>query len=240
MLRTAAAAAMLVASAEAFSTPTLSSLRMVEPQAQVSRKDLLSGAATVGVSIAVGAPLAAGAASFDPNTGFPKNDANRDKLCNGSADKGCQPMTQAASILDKQKAVLAGKITVAANKVPVLVAAIEKMNSGKKPKFDKDYVLRYSALYLSPLKDAMEQYALRDVNGAKAAGGLGLPKFNEKLAPASGSALYSYVESVNKGIEAVSSAAKAGKSEEVLAAAKAIQDAANGFLTAANPPVVFN
>ena len=62
---------------------------------------------------------------------------------------------------------------------------------GKKAKFDKEYVLRYNALYLSPLKDAMVAYAERDVNGAKAAGGAGLPKFNQRTsAPASASSLY--------------------------------------------------
>ena len=62
---------------------------------------------------------------------------------------------------------------------------------GKKAKFDKEYVLRYNALYLSPLKDAMVAYAERDVNGAKAAGGAGLPKFIQRTsAPASASSLY--------------------------------------------------
>jgi len=61
----------------------------------------------------------------------------------------------------------------------------------KKAKFDKDYVLRFNALYLSPLKDAMVAYAERDVNGAKAAGGAGLPKFIQRTsAPVSESALY--------------------------------------------------
>ena len=61
----------------------------------------------------------------------------------------------------------------------------------KKPKFDKEYCLRFSALYLKPLTNDMVAYAERDANGAKAAGGAGLPKFNQRTsAPASSSALY--------------------------------------------------
>ena len=61
----------------------------------------------------------------------------------------------------------------------------------KKAKFDKEYCLRFAALYFGPLKNDMVAYAERDVNGAKAAGGAGLPKFVQKTsAPASDSSLY--------------------------------------------------
>ena len=61
----------------------------------------------------------------------------------------------------------------------------------KKAKFDKEYCLRFAALYFGPLKNDMAAYAERDVNGAKAAGGAGLPKFVQKTsAPASDSSLY--------------------------------------------------
>jgi hypothetical protein len=141
---------LLAAAAEGFQTPTLNgvlSTRMVSEQ-QVSRRNLLTGAA--GIAVGILGNKAAGAASFDPNTGFPVQDGKKDKLCNGSADKGCQPMTQAASILDKQKAVLAGSITVAANKLSILDAELKAMQDGdgkkKKKKaavMDTPFVLRY-------------------------------------------------------------------------------------------------
>ena len=71
------------------------------------------------------------------------------------------------------------------------VAAWQGDGKKKKAKFDKDYVLRFNALYFSPLTDAMVAYAERDANAAKAAGGAGIPKFLQKTsAPASDSALY--------------------------------------------------
>jgi hypothetical protein len=71
------------------------------------------------------------------------------------------------------------------------VAAWQGDGKKKKAKFDKDYVLRFNALYFTPLTDAMVAYAERDANGSKAAGGAGLPKFIQKTsAPASDSALY--------------------------------------------------
>jgi hypothetical protein len=60
----------------------------------------------------------------------------------------------------------------------------------KKAKFDKEYVLRFSALYFGPLKDSMVAYAERDAAGAKAAGGGGLPKVNKPFKGASSSSLY--------------------------------------------------
>mmetsp|Transcript_8215 Transcript_8215/g.16419 ORF Transcript_8215/g.16419 Transcript_8215/m.16419 type:complete len:241 (+) Transcript_8215:49-771(+) len=240
MLRYVYSLAVIAAAADAFQTPALNGLvgaRMAAEPAQISRKDLLTTAAGVAV---VAMPAVAGAASLDPNTGFPVNGGSREKLCGGSASAGCQPMTQAASILDKQKTVLAGKITVAANKVPVLTAAVEKMKTGKKPKMDRDYVLRYSALYLTTLVDAMEQYCLRDANGAKAAGGAGLPKFKETLKPATASSLYSYVDAVKTEISSVSAAAKSGDFDGVTKAAAAIKSAADSFISTANPPIVFN
>ena len=250
MLRTLASIALICTTAQAFNTPALNGLvgaRMVSEQ-QVSRKQLLAGAATLAVSFAAGKN--ANAVSFDPNTGFPKNDAGRKNLCSGSADKGCQPLTQSASILDKQKAVLAGTITVAANKVPILTAAVAavtaaqaavKEGSKKKPaEIDTAYILRFDALYFTELKDAMIQYAARDAAGAKVAGGSGLPKKADDLSIASKSKLYSYVETVTKSIDEVRSAAKAKNGAAVVTAAQAIQKAAQDFLAAANPPVVFN
>ena len=71
------------------------------------------------------------------------------------------------------------------------IAGAQGDGKKKKPKFDMEYVLRFNALYFSPLTDAMVAYAERDANGAKAAGGAGLPKFIQKTsAPASESALY--------------------------------------------------
>jgi hypothetical protein len=217
-------------------------------ESQVSRKQLLTGAAGVAISFAVGKN--ANAVSLDPNTGFPVNDAGRSKLCGGAADKGCQPMTQSASILDKQKAVLAGTITVAANKVPILTAAISsvvnanaaiKEGSKKKPaQIDTAYILRFDALYFTELVDAMEQYAARDAVGVKVAGGSGLPKKADDLSVASQSKLYSYVDAVKKNIADVRAAAKAKDGAKVVSAAQAIQQAATDFLAAANPPVVFN
>ena len=122
MLRTAAVAAVLAASAEAFSTPALSGLRMQTGNAQISRKDILK-VAGAGV---LAAPALANAASIDPKTGFPKGGC---LPSSGSADTGCSPFTQAASVLDKQKAVLAGKITVGAGKADVLTAALSGMKA---------------------------------------------------------------------------------------------------------------
>ena len=143
---------LLAAAAEGFQTPALNGIlgaRMVSEQPQISRRNILSGAA--GIAVGFLANKAADAASFDPNTGFPVQDGKKERLCNGSADKGCQPMTQAASILDKQKAVLAGSITVAANKLSILDAELKAMQEGdgkkkkskKAPVLDRDYVLRY-------------------------------------------------------------------------------------------------
>jgi hypothetical protein len=70
------------------------------------------------------------------------------------------------------------------------IAGAQGDGKKKKAKFDMEYVLRFNALYFSPLTDAMVAYAERDANGAKAAGGAGLPKFVNKAAPASASALY--------------------------------------------------
>ncbi len=70
-------------------------------------------------------------------------------------------------------------------------AAILLQEGKKKAKFDKEYCLRFAALYFGPLVNDMTAYAERDVNGAKAAGGAGLPKFVQKTsAPASDSSLY--------------------------------------------------
>ena len=119
MLRTAAVAAVLAASAEAFSTPALSGLRMQTGDAQINRKDILkvAGAGILAV------PALANAAALDPKTGFPVGGCLPGSA---GADTGCSPMTQAASVLDKQKAVLAGKITVGASKVDVLGAAVAR------------------------------------------------------------------------------------------------------------------
>ncbi len=137
------------AAVEGFQTPALNGVigaRMVS-EPQISRRQIFTGAA--GIAVGFLANQAADAASFDPNTGFPVQDGKKDKLC-GSGDKGCQPMTQAASILDKQKAVLAGSITVAANKLSILDAELKAMQDGdgkkKKKKaavLDTPYVLRY-------------------------------------------------------------------------------------------------
>jgi hypothetical protein len=102
-------------------------------------------------------------------------------------------------------------------------------------------LLRNSALYLSPLADAMEQYAARDAGGAKMAGGRGLPRMDgsDKQA-ARNSPLYKYVEEVQKGIAAISAGAKAGDFAAVTGASASIKKAANDFLSAANAPVIFN
>ena len=120
MLRSAAVAAVLAASAEAFSTPALSGLRMQTGDAQISRKDVLkvAGAGVLAV------PALANAATIDPKTGFP---AGGCLPSSSDAASGCSPFTNAASVLDKQKAVLAGKITVGAGKVEVLNAAVAAM-----------------------------------------------------------------------------------------------------------------
>jgi len=111
----------------------------------------------------------------------------------------------------------------------------------KKAKFDKEYCLRFAALYFGPLKNDMAAYAERDVNGAKAAGGAGLPKFVQKTsAPASDSSLYQYVAAVEKGISDLQAAAKAENADGVTAAGAAIKGAAEGLISAANPPIVFN
>jgi len=246
MLKAAAIFALGLACADAFHTPALNGVigaRMGAETPAISRKQLLQGAA--GVAVGFLANQGAEAASFDPNTGFPKQDGKKDLLCNGSADKGCQPMTQAASITDKQKAVLAGKITVAANKLSILDAEIAAMqvtkNKKKKPVLDTPYVLRYSALYLTPLVDAMEQYAARDAKGSKMAGGAGLPKMgNSDKDAAKASPLYKYITEANTAIAAVSTAAKAGDFAGVTTASAAVKAAATGFLGAAKAPVIFN
>jgi len=210
----------------------------------ISRKALLQGAGAIGVGFI--ATEAANAASFDPNTGFPTNKGgSKSQLCNGSADKGCQPMTQAASITDKQKAILAGSITVAANKLSILDAELETMKKSAKKKkpavLDAPFVFRYSALYLTPLADSMTQYCARDAQGSKMAGGGGFPKMGgADEAAAKQSSLYKYVEEVNKGIASISAAAKAGSFEDVSAGGKAVKAAADAFLAAANAPVIFN
>ena len=250
MLRTLASIALICTTAQAFNTPALNGLvgtRMVAESQQVSRKQLLAGAATFAVTVAAGK---ANAVSLDPNTGFPINDAGRKNLCNGRADQGCQPMTQSASILDKQKAVLAGTITVAANKVPILTAAVTAVSAAaaaikegskkKAPEIDTAYILRFDALYFTELLNAMVQYAARDAAGAKVAGGSGIPKKADDLTVASKSKLYTYVETVQKSIEEVRAGAKAKNGPAVVTAAQAIQKAAQDFLAAANPPVVFN
>lgn len=146
-MRSSVLALACVGVASGFQTPALNGVlgaKMVAEPA-MSRKALLQGAAVVSVGFL--ASEAANAASFDPKTGFPVNDGKKSQLCNGSADKGCQPMTQAASITDKQKAVLAGSITVAANKLSILDAELDVMSkSGKKkkaPVLDAPFVLRY-------------------------------------------------------------------------------------------------
>eukprot|EP00284_Hemiselmis_tepida_P011237 CAMPEP_0174939980 /NCGR_PEP_ID=MMETSP1355-20121228/67933_1 /TAXON_ID=464990 /ORGANISM="Hemiselmis tepida, Strain CCMP443" /LENGTH=244 /DNA_ID=CAMNT_0016187021 /DNA_START=15 /DNA_END=749 /DNA_ORIENTATION=+ len=244
MLRTAVAIA-AIAGASAFQTPALNGVigsKMVDSSA-VSRKALVQGAGAIAIGFL--GNEAANAAKFDPNTGFPVNDGKKDLLCNGSASAGCQPMTQAASITDKQKAILAGEITVKANKLSVLDAELASMQKGakkKKPaKLDKDLVLRYSALYLSPLSDAMVSYCARDAGGAKMAGGAGLPKVGDKSEEiAQTSSLYSYVTEVQAGIAEMNAAAKAGDFAKVTAANDKCKAAANGFLGSANAPVIFN
>ncbi len=126
MLRTAAVAVVLAASAEAFSTPALTGLRMGAENAQINRKQVLQSAGLAAASV-LAAPSLAGAASINKNTGFPEGSCipNAD-----SAANGCSPMTNTASVLDKQKAVLAGKITVGANKVEALNAAVQAMQVG--------------------------------------------------------------------------------------------------------------
>jgi hypothetical protein len=102
-------------------------------------------------------------------------------------------------------------------------------------------LLRNSALYLSPLVDAMEQYAARDAAGAKMAGGRGIPKRDgSEKAAARNSPLYKYVEEVQKGIAAVSAGAKAGDFAAVSGASASIKKAATSFLAEANAPVIFN
>lgn len=251
MLRSLAVGAVLVASAEAFA-PGAMGLRMSVEPAQVNRKQALQSAGAIAAGV-LAAPSLAGAAALDPNTGFPTGSCLPSA---GDAASGCSPMTNAASVLDKQKAVLAGKITVATTKCDVLTTAVSAMKpppvqkdkdgkeikaKGKKAKFDKEYVLRYNALYLSPLKDAMVAYAERDVNGAKAAGGAGLPKFNQRTsAPASASSLYQYVTAVEAGQGKLAEAAKKEDAAGAIAAIGEIKAAASGLLTAANPPIIFN
>mmetsp|Transcript_25679 Transcript_25679/g.50143 ORF Transcript_25679/g.50143 Transcript_25679/m.50143 type:complete len:245 (+) Transcript_25679:37-771(+) len=244
MLRTAVAIA-AIAGATAFQTPALNGVigaKMVDSNA-ISRKALVQGAGAIAIGFL--GNEAANAAKFDPNTGFPIQDGKKEQLCNGSASQGCQPMTQAASITDKQKAILAGEITVKSNKLSVLdseLAAMQKSAKKKKPaKLDKDLVLRYSALYLTPLADSMVAYAARDAGGAKMAGGAGLPKLGDKTSEvAKSSPLYKYVTDVEAGIAAISTAAKAGDFAAVTAANDSCKQAATGFLSAANAPVIFN
>jgi hypothetical protein len=244
MLRTAAVAAVLVASAEAFSTPALTGLRMSTETAQINRKQVLQSAGAIAAGV-LAAPKLAGAAALDPNTGFPTGSC---LPSSSDASTGCSPMTQAASVLDKQKAVLAGKITVGSTKCDVLSTAVAAMKptgdpkaKKKKAKFDKEYVLRFNALYLSPLKDAMIAYAERDVNGAKAAGGAGLPKFIQRTsAPVTESSLYQYVTAVEGAQGKLTEAAKKEDADAVVAAAAEIKAAASGLISAANPPVIFN
>uniref|UniRef100_A0A6U5CLT6 Uncharacterized protein n=1 Tax=Hemiselmis andersenii TaxID=464988 RepID=A0A6U5CLT6_HEMAN len=244
MLRTAVAIA-AIAGASAFQTPALNGVigaKMVDSSA-VSRKALVQGAGAIAIGFL--GNEAANAAKFDPNTGFPVQDGKKDLLCNGSASAGCQPMTQSASITDKQKAILAGEITVKANKLSVLdaeLAAMKKSAKKNKPaKLDKDLVLRYSALYLSPLSDAMTSYCARDAGGAKFAGGAGLPKIGDKTEEvAQSSGLYTYVSQVKSAMTAMTAAAKAGDFEGVTAANDGAKKAADSFLGAANAPIVFN
>lgn len=122
MLRSLAVGAVLVASAEAFA-PGAMGLRMSVEPAQVNRKQALQSAGAIAAGV-LAAPSLAGAAALDPNTGFPTGS------CLPSAQdaaSGCSPMTNAASVLDKQKAVLAGKITVATTKCDVLTTAVSAM-----------------------------------------------------------------------------------------------------------------
>jgi hypothetical protein len=126
MLRTAAAVAVLAASAEAFSTPALSGLRMSTGDAQINRKQVLQSAGAIAAGV-LAAPAISSAASLDPKTGFPTGSCLPSA---SSADTGCSPFTNNASVLDKQKAVLAGKITVGAGKSEVLNAAVAAMKVG--------------------------------------------------------------------------------------------------------------
>ena len=119
-------------------------------------------------------------------------------------------------------------------------AAVKEGSKKKPAEIDTAYILRFDALYFTELKDAMVQYAARDAAGAKVAGGSGLPKKADDLTIASKSKLYSYVETVSKSIDEVRTAAKAKNGAAVVTAAQAIQKAAQDFLAAANPPVVFN
>lgn len=127
MLRTVAVAAVLAASAEAFSTPALSGLRMSTGDAQINRKQVLQSAGAIAAGV-LAAPAISEAASLDPKTGFPTGSCLPGA---SSAESGCSPITNVASVLDKQKAVLAGKITVGAGKADVLSAAIAAMKVGE-------------------------------------------------------------------------------------------------------------
>jgi hypothetical protein len=127
MLRTAAVAAVLAASAEAFSTPALNGLRMSTGDAQINRKQVLQSAGAIAAGV-LAAPAISEAASLDPKTGFPTGSCLPGA---SSAESGCSPFTNAASVLDKQKAVLAGKITVGAGKAEVLTAAVAAMKVGE-------------------------------------------------------------------------------------------------------------
>jgi len=121
--RNIALAAVLAASADAFGTPALSGLRMQTSDAAVSRKQALQSAGAVAAGV-LAAPQFAGAAGLDIKTGFPTGSCLPGS---SNAGSGCSPMTNVASVLDKQRAVLAGKITVNANKIDQLNAAVAAM-----------------------------------------------------------------------------------------------------------------
>merc|ERR1711937_311186 len=99
---------------------------------QINRKQVLQGVCTA-ASLAM-LPEVAGAVSINKQTGFPEGSC-LDKGGNPlDPEFACTPVTNPASILDKQNAVLAGKITVGANKVPILLAALDGMTKDSKGK----------------------------------------------------------------------------------------------------------
>merc|ERR1719183_842362 len=109
MLRTAAVAAVLVASAEAFSTPALTGLRMSTENAQINRKQVLQSAGAIAAGV-LAAPQLAGAAALDPNTGFPTGSC---LPSSSDASTGCSPMTQAASVLTSRRPCLPARSPLA-------------------------------------------------------------------------------------------------------------------------------
>jgi len=241
-----------VASAQAFH-PSSISLRMSNVE-QINRKQVLQSACAIASLVTLPAVAGAAPPSINKGTGFPEGSC-LEKGNPLDPDNACTPMTNGASILDKQKAVLAGKITVGANKTPILLAALEGMKLDKKGKplkkekieLDKDYVLRFSALYFTPLKNSMEAYCERDANGARAAGGAGFPraksptlKTRQDIAVASASPLYKYVTTVDEAILKINVAAKKKDFDGITKAAKEMQDAAEGLLKIAKPPILFN